>query len=363
MEIGVSKNIAQNIVETIKEFCGYDINFIDVDGRIFASTDVNRIGDYHEIGKKVIETGETIEVYSTDDYTGTQPGINAPFFYEGRIMAVIGITGEPDLVRQYSELASRVTRLIFKENEYATQSIGRQTATNYMIRSLINAEPINKNHFNDFLAINNLPQNSKYRTAVIQTNARYNPANIQFIDKDILTAISDIPQSMNRYQYPNEYILIFEEKSLKQAKKSLQRLVDKYHEILRIAIGSEEILLHQNRSYEAAILSLKSIANSKTVSVYEDYDIELILGSISDNASARYITKTLGKLSSEELNVLKIYYDTNMSLAETSQKLFIHKNTLQYKLDKITEKSNYNPRNFRDANILYMALQLQKMLK
>ncbi|MFR2837269.1 MAG: helix-turn-helix domain-containing protein [[Clostridium] nexile] len=47
-----------------------------------------------------------------------------------------------------------------------------------------------------------------------------------------------------------------------------------------------------------------------------------------------------------------------MSLQSTCQKLFIHKNTLQNRLDRIYEKSGYNPRKFRDAALLYLALKL-----
>lgn len=360
MNIGVSQNIAQNIVETVKEFCGYDINFIDTGGYIYASTDPNRIGDFHEIGKKVVDTRETIEVYKEDDYTGTQPGINAPFFYEGQIMAVIGITGEPDKVRQYSQLAARVTMLIFKENEYASKSFGQQTATNYIIRSLIYAEPINKNHFNDFMASRKLSTQSCYRTAVIQTNSRYNPANISLIEREITDVISGIPNSMHRFQYPNEYVIIFDAASLSKAKRDLQKLLNRYREILRIAIGSEESVLRQNRSYEGAMQALKSIGSSEKVAVYEEFDLELLLGNLGQNITERYLTKTIGSLNEDELRILRLYYDSNMSLKETSEALYIHKNTLQYKLDRIFEKSSYNPRNFHDANILYLALKLRE---
>lgn len=358
MRLGISKNIAQNIVETVKEFCGYDINFIDTNGYIFASTDPQRIGDYHEIGKQVIESGQPIEVYEKSDYTGTQPGINTPFFYEGEVMAVIGITGEPDKVRQYSELAYRVTNLILKENDFASKSMGQQTATNYIIRSLINGEPIKRNHFNDFMLARNLPIESPYRTAIIQINSRYNPANIYLIEKDIIDVVSNISLSMYRFQYPDEYVIIFETKSLISTKKALQRILNKYSEILKIAIGSEESIFRQNRSYESAILALKSIHHKMGVALYEDFDLELLLGSLGDNVTKRYRDKTLGALTKDEIELLKVYYDSNMSLKETSNRLYIHKNTLQYKLDKIYEKSTYNPRSFHDANILYMALQM-----
>ena len=47
-----------------------------------------------------------------------------------------------------------------------------------------------------------------------------------------------------------------------------------------------------------------------------------------------------------------------MSLKETADQMFLHKNTLQYQLDKIWKNTGYNPREFRDAAILYIALKL-----
>ncbi len=53
----IHKNIAQQIVEAVKDVCKHDINFIDTNGVIFASTNPKRIGDYHEIGHKVAQSG------------------------------------------------------------------------------------------------------------------------------------------------------------------------------------------------------------------------------------------------------------------------------------------------------------------
>lgn len=63
-------------------------------------------------------------------------------------------------------------------------------------------------------------------------------------------------------------------------------------------------------------------------------------------------------LSEKEQSLLKIYFSNNMSLKETADQMFLHKNTLQYQLDKIWKNTGYNPREFRDAAILYIALKL-----
>ena len=117
MLLSLSRQTAQKIVDAVKEVCGYDINFINNRGIIFASTDESRIGNFHEIGKKAIDMGETIEVESDDLFMGTHKGVNIPYRYNKEIIAVIGISGKSDEVRKYALLAQRITSLILKEHE------------------------------------------------------------------------------------------------------------------------------------------------------------------------------------------------------------------------------------------------------
>ena len=48
----LDKSLAFQVVNTIKDTCGQDINFIDKQGMIFASTNADRIGTFHAIGHK-----------------------------------------------------------------------------------------------------------------------------------------------------------------------------------------------------------------------------------------------------------------------------------------------------------------------
>ena len=58
----ISKRVARQIVETVRDVCDHNISFIDTKGIIFASTDDARVGNFHEIGRQVVQTGQTIEV-------------------------------------------------------------------------------------------------------------------------------------------------------------------------------------------------------------------------------------------------------------------------------------------------------------
>ena len=116
----ISHTLAQQIVNTIKDVCSYDINFINSSGTIIASTNSARIGAFHEIGRKAAVTGTTIEVAESDNFTGTRQGINMPLYHEDRLLAVIGITGSPEKVRKYAFLAQRITSLLIREQRYMT---------------------------------------------------------------------------------------------------------------------------------------------------------------------------------------------------------------------------------------------------
>ena len=85
-------------------------------------------------------------------------------------------------------------------------------------------------------------------------------------------------------------------------------------------------------------------------------------GSGTDPVNSRnkkaFLEKTLDKLSSEDLELLRIYFSCDMSLKKNCEETFLHKNTIQYRLNQIHKKSGYNPREFQDAVRLYLALKM-----
>ena len=112
-------------------------------------------------------------------------------------------------------------------------------------------------------------------------------------------------------------------------------------------------------SYQSALTALKYCRSSENgIAFFDDMTLEILLSSISEQEKNAYLQKTISALSDEEKNLLQTYFEANMSLLGTSQKLFLHKNTVQYKLNHIYQKCRLNPRVFKDAVLLYLALQL-----
>lgn len=71
-----------------------------------------------------------------------------------------------------------------------------------------------------------------------------------------------------------------------------------------------------------------------------------------------YIQGVLGHLNKELLDTLRVFLEKDMSVADSARTLFIHRNTLTYRLDRITEITGHNPRRLAGAVHLYMALWL-----
>lgn len=93
----VTQRLAQQIVDTVKDICERDINFIDQNGIIFASTNQKRIHDFLEIGKRVADTQTMIEVTADDTFSGTGPGMN---------MRTTGLADGPHMIFAVSVLLS-----------------------------------------------------------------------------------------------------------------------------------------------------------------------------------------------------------------------------------------------------------------
>ena len=133
----IGKQLATQIVDTVHDVCGHDINFINKNGIIYASTNTSRIGSFHEIGKKAADTKTVIEVQENDHYEGTSSGVNIPVTHNGYLIAVIGISGSPDEVRKFAYLAEKITRLLIREQELNAASRTLSEKRTYLVSYLL----------------------------------------------------------------------------------------------------------------------------------------------------------------------------------------------------------------------------------
>ena len=71
---------------------------------------------------------------------------------------------------------------------------------------------------------------------------------------------------------------------------------------------------------------------------------------------------SIDSLDHETLFTIQRFFENNLNVSETSRKLFVHRNTLVYRLEKIKKITGLDLRQFEDAIIFKVALMVKKYL-
>ncbi|SCP95557.1 CdaR family transcriptional regulator [Anaerobium acetethylicum] len=362
----ISKNLAQSIVDNIKEIIHHEINFIETDGTIIASTDENRIGKIHEGAKKVIATGQDLIIRFDDEFPGTRSGFNTAVYFQNQIIGIIGITGVPEVVIQYAKIIRKLTELMITEAHAKSSDFMRRQNEKAFIDSLI---------YNDYLSDSDTLSAAHY--------------NIKLPRRCIVGVISnesdvdyDVYHTLRRYLSDSEntvisagssvfvvFSTITSKGTLAFHLNEISQHIKHYHQmdvsfgIGRICTSFEE----SKMSYKQACQSLKWAQNfsKEIIQFYSEMDIGLLLVDFSEPNSKSLQLNTLSNLTGDEIKeyieILRVYEANNGSISRSAEDLFIHKNTLQYRLNKLHEKTGFNPRELKDFTILKLAFMSYEM--
>ena len=68
-------------------------------------------------------------------------------------------------------------------------------------------------------------------------------------------------------------------------------------------------------------------------------------------------------LDDEILTTINKFFENNLNVSETSRQLFIHRNTLVYRLEKLQKSTGLDVRTFDDALTFKIALMVVNYMK
>ena len=71
---------------------------------------------------------------------------------------------------------------------------------------------------------------------------------------------------------------------------------------------------------------------------------------------------SIESLDHETLFTIQKFFENNLNVSETSRKLFVHRNTLVYRLEKIRRLTGLDLKEFDDAIVFKVALMVRKYL-
>ena len=260
-------------------------------------------------------------------------------------------------MKRYAFLASSITKLLIREQESGDFLRSRQEKREYAVRALTGGEMGNPEYLKECLLSLQVPEEKRMAATRICLASRISLGNISMIDKRITDLLSSLGIVLFRFRYPNEYILLIGETDYPKSVQKLKELSEACSPLLSVGCGTLREQSSLRISYQEAITA-SDAARQKGVSFleYHSLDLEILLSGVDDQRKAAYSHKVLGSLSEEDRALLKAYFQEDASLARTAEKLHMHKNTLQYRLNRIHEKSGCDPREFRAGAVLYLAL-------
>lgn len=73
--------------------------------------------------------------------------------------------------------------------------------------------------------------------------------------------------------------------------------------------------------------------------------------------------ESLDSMDDETMNIIRIFFENNLNLSETSRQLYVHRNTLVYRLEKIQKKYGLDIRTFEDALTFKISMMVLDYIK
>lgn len=140
---------------------------------------------------------------------------------------------------------------------------------------------------------------------------------------------------------------------------------------LPVTIGIGEMAktvgeLHASyRQARRAIEIGRVYAPEHTIHVYRSMMLERFLSDLSPETADHYhgllFNRSTARLFSEEmLYTIEMFFKKDLNLSDTARQLYIHRNTLVYRLDKVQRQVGLDLRKFEDAVTFKMLLEMRK---
>ena len=124
------------------------------------------------------------------------------------------------------------------------------------------------------------------------------------------------------------------------------------------------------KAYKEAQVALevgKVFETEKNIVSYENLGIGRLIYQLPTTLCEMFLQEVFKKggfesLDRETLQTIQAFFENNLNVSETSRKLFVHRNTLVYRLEKIRKLTGLDLREFEHAITFKVALMVKKYL-
>lgn len=371
----IEVSLAKKLIEEISAYTDYNVNIMNKNGIIIASCNKDRIGDYHEVAYKVIQTGKEYITADTDsDYPGVQSGINMPIELDGERIGVVGITGKPEEVKPIALIVKLAVESLIKYEGLKMKAFRHKTNKERFLTALL--EEQNK----DPRLIRKLAEELQYSEDYIRipvlcrfTEKNHRDAMLEMLKSNPLHKRQDIS-----FAYEDKYILLF--KTLPHFEKlgdykfeigtylsSILPYMQEKNIDCCFFVGS----VQNNFSlYSHAFAHCKWLENKhdKQHSMFfmdyiSEYALELLPAKELYHIYNVY-ENSMDKANQESFKqTLKALIENDFNIVQAAKASFVHRNTFIYRLDKIKQMFGIQHKQQRDNKWILILMYIYLMLK
>lgn len=360
-----------------------NINIMDNQSIIIGSGQKKRINTFHQGARDVIHNIKTVEIYPNDldQYSGSYPGLNMPIILNDQVIGVVGVTGHPDEVRDIARMVKMVTELIL-EQEVTLEEVRSQNQLRENFATLLLSDNADTNH-------NKLLKTAKLLKYDLSLSRLVLVIDIQpLLDfafktyglndlvasraKETLVQLASKPPHVNHQDlvvFIEDRLIILkhfqsetpEATYIEWSSNLLTLLNSTNQEPVKMGLGS--LAMHYTalgHSYQEALFALKICKTQNAISTIHDFDIlsAYLMEKINKDEPCQPIETIKAKLNIgltrkyDMGNTVVSLLNNNLNITHTAKNLYIHRNTLLFRLGKLKEATGLDPCRFLNHAIL-----------
>ncbi len=318
----------------------YNINMMDESGTIIASGDKERIGSLHLGAVNAIHAGHALIMQQSYGEHG-QPGVNMPVFYNRQIIGVIGITGTPDKVEPLASLLSTATELLISQASSDEARKRYESRVNRFLYQWIQVTGPIDQQTTLLLEAEQLKINIQIPRIAIALQAK----DFSFVKKD-----NDDYQLLTSL---NTLIILTSHDTTVQR---MVKLAQAHHTSIGIGTKTAQI----GTSVQEAMTALKIRNVLKDDQLVRFDQVQFTNALLTARIDVEQTKETLRKLTRTEmgeglLETLGQYIKDNGNMVQAAENLHIHRNTLNYRLQRLADTTHLDPKNTVELFQLYVA--------
>ena len=381
--------IAQSIVDITMSVLHVNVNIMDVNGTVIAAGDKSRIGTFHCAAAEVIATGQKKAVSAQEAATmdNVEPGATYPIVYKGEVIGALGMTGAPEYVDKFVELGALYALLFIEQEDMKQRVFQEQRVRESILLDLFTGRCLkDADFFLQRLAGLNYRLDKAHRVIAVRLEALEHQTDM-ILCQQIKDRLTDLLANKRICGAPpigcfvqSHLALLAPVQNKPCAPERFAAEVKDLYDCLRQATGNQVLIAIDGvceswTDIPAAFAQAKGTLeiacryNQKDgVICSDDYLTEYTLLHIPAQERQRFTSTVLGKLCTGKprqrellLQTLRTYFQNDMNAQKTAEELFIHRNTLNMRLNKIREWSGLSPQRFQDAFNLRMAIILMDL--